>query len=207
MSATNLPLVEGDPNSQCDEGRPCYQDKSVPVQQGIFVHDIQTGKTLAVAKTVTDVDDLLFWNYSGKPPCTGGGHHGGESAEDDGEPARFRSSAFVAIATRGAGSSFNVAFKARTAALDGGDPVEGIYLQTWPGKGLSRQTLLDTTMSGRVVDAQAPEGSVITELGIEREGLRGGWLVINASMATPVAESSEAEEDDSLAGIYLTRVK
>ena len=63
-------------------------------------------------------------------------------------------------------------------------------------------TVLDTTMHGQDIDPEAPADSVITELGLEREGLRGRWLAINASMG--VAGDSEEE---SMAGIYLTRVK
>ncbi len=88
----------------------------VPVHQGIFVHDTNTGQTLAVAKTGSGFDEFLFWNYSGKTPCTGGGHSE-EGAEDDGEPARWRSSAFVAVSTRGSGATFNAAFKARKGEL------------------------------------------------------------------------------------------
>ena len=93
----------GDPNSICDDktdpnyGISCYQDKQVPVNQGIFVHDTAPGGTTrTVAKTGARFDEFLFWNYSGKTPCTGGGHSE-EGAEDDGEPARWRSSAFVAV--------------------------------------------------------------------------------------------------------------
>ena len=50
-----------------------------------------------VATTEDPFDDFVFWNYSGKPPCVGIGGHGEEGAEDDGEPARWRSSSFVAV--------------------------------------------------------------------------------------------------------------
>ena len=53
-------------------------------------------------------------------------------------------------------------------------------------------------MDGTTVDPEAPEGSIIPELGIERESLRGRWLTINASMGT---------EEDGMAGVYLTKVK
>ena len=55
-------------------------------------------------------DNFLFWNYSGKVPCASHGHSA-EDGEDDGEPVRWRSSAFVAVSTAG-GAAFNAAFKA-----------------------------------------------------------------------------------------------
>jgi len=197
----------GDPNSECDDendpnyGISCYQEREVPVNQGIFVHDIKTGATRLVAKTGAPFDDFLFWNYSGKTPCVGGGHSE-EGAEDDGEPARWRSSAFVTVAAESETSAtFRAAFKARTGELDDNgvyvDPVDGIYLRNGPGQS-GIVTVLDTTMDGQQLDAEAPVGSIITELGIEREGLRGDWLTINASMGE--------EEDDGMAGIYITKV-
>jgi hypothetical protein len=178
----------GDPDSVCDDASDpnypiCYQEKRVPVRQGIFLHDTESGITTAVAKTGDPFDDFVFWNYSGKTPCVGNGH-GEEGAEDDGEPARWRSSSFVAVSGR------TTAFKAAA-----GQAV-GIYLDhgaIW--------TVLDTTMNGPALDPQAPPASTITEVGLEREGLRGDWLVINAKMGI-----EGGTEDDGMAGIYLTRV-
>ena len=51
------------------------------------------------------------------------------------------------------------------------------------------------------VDPEAPPGSTITEVGLEREGLRGDWLVVSAKMGI-----EGGTEDDGMAGIYLTRV-
>ena len=155
-------------------------------------------------------DEFLYWNFSGKTPSTGGGHSD-EGDADDGEPARWRSSAFIAVSGRGA--TFKAAFKARAGEFDkdGGvyvDPVDGIYLMSRPATGQSPiATVLDTTMDGQSLDPEAPEGSVVTELGIEREGLRGDLLVINAKMAAPVEEGDEEEEEEDMAGIYLTNVK
>jgi hypothetical protein len=188
-------------NSICDEFG-CYQDKEVPVHQGFFVHDINTRSTRTVAKTGEQFDEFLFWNYSGKTPCTGGGHSE-ECGEDDGEPARWRSSAFVAVS--GKGGSYQAAFKARTGELDGGvyaDPVDGIYLGRWaillrP----SIVTVLDTTMDGIALDPEAPADSTITELGLDREGLRGDWLAISAKMGVIGAVEEEA---DDMAGFTST---
>jgi hypothetical protein len=190
----------GDPNSICDDesdpkfGSSCYVEKEVPVQQGIFVHDSKLQRTQLIARTGKKFDDFLFWNYSGKAPCSGRGH-ADEGGEDDGEQIRWRSSAFVAVATRG-GASYNAAFKALRK-----EHVVGIYLKKGPGK--SRiLTVLDTTTHGQVIDPEAPADSMVLELGIEREGLRGDWLAINASMGT-----DGGEEEDGMAGIYVTKVR
>ncbi|MDH3993257.1 MAG: hypothetical protein OEV47_10105 [Gammaproteobacteria bacterium] len=204
----------GDPDSVCDDesdryyGERCYQERSVPVNQGFFVYDSKTRKTWTVAKTGEQFDEFLYWNYSGKVPCTGGGHSE-EGAEDDGEPARWRSSAFVAVSGRGA--TFKAAFKARAGDFADGvyvDPVDGIYLMSRPATGQSPiATVLDTTMDGQSLDPEAPEGSIVAEVGIEREGLRGDLMVINAKMAALVEEGEEEEEEEDMAGIYLTNVK
>jgi hypothetical protein len=197
----------GDPNSVCDDvedpyfGSRCYQEKEVPLHQGIFVHDVETRRTRSVAKTGEPFDEFLFWNYSGKTPCVGSGHSD-EGAEDDGEAARWRSSAFIAI-SGGVGATFETAFKARTGELVDGvyvDPLDGIYLRRGPGQ--SRiVTVLDTAMDGQALDPEAPAGSTITELGLEREGLRGDWLAVNASMGI-----EGGTEEDGMAGIYITKV-
>lgn len=175
-----------------------YQEKPVPINQGIFVYDSQTGQIWIVARTNRDFDDFIYWNFSGRVPGTG---EGGED-EDDGEPARWRSSAFIAV------SGSSVAFKARTGNIDKAthvyvNPVDGIYLQR---NGTSQlETVLDTTMEGTVLDDTAVDSNgdslPITELGLERDGFRGNKLVINARMGV-----EEGEEGDSGAGIYLTEV-
>ncbi|MDH3694863.1 MAG: hypothetical protein OER96_09865, partial [Gammaproteobacteria bacterium] len=101
------------------------------------------------------------------------------------------------------GATFNTAFKARTGELVEGvyaDAMDGIYLKKGPGK--SRVvTILDTSTNGRDLDPEATEGSTITELGLEREGLRGDWLVVNASMGI-----EGGAEEEGMAGIYVTRL-
>jgi hypothetical protein len=197
----------GHPDSICDDvddakfGVSCYQDKQVPVNQGFFIHDIKNRRTHVLAKTGSQFDDLLFWNFSGKAPCVGGGHSD-EGAEDDGELARWRSSAFVAVAGRG--TLFKAVFKARSGEFGNGvyaDPVDGLYLTKGPNRS-EIITVLDTTMDGRALDPEAPADSKIIELGLEREGLRGNWLAINASMG-----SEGGEEEDGVAGIYITTIK
>ena len=48
------------------------------------------------------------------------------------------------------------------------------------------------------LDPQAPAGSSITSLGIEREGLRGRWLALTASSLNAAGES--------WAGLYATHI-
>ena len=106
---------------------------------------------------------------------------------------RWRSSAYLAVST-GLRATFRSAFKARTA------DVVGFYLREGPG--LSPfLTVADTTMAGRLLDPEAPLGSTIVEVGIEREGLRGDWLAINAKMGV-----EGGEEEDDMAGIYITEL-
>lgn len=183
--------IEQDPNSTCDVTG-CWQEKHVPVNQGIFVHDVSPGRTQVVATTDSGFNEFLFWNYSGKTPCVSATGHGQEGAEDDGEPARWRSSAFVAVSA-GVGATFKAAFKAEKA------DVVGIYLGHGPGQVI--ETVLDTTMAGQMLDPEAPKGSTITELGLEREGLRDDWLAINAKMGI-----NGGTEEEGMAGIYVTRV-
>ncbi len=153
----------------------------VPLHQGIFAYDSITRGITALAKSPTNFDDFLYWVYSGKPSGTG------SSENEDGEPARWRSAAFSAISGRL--FSFQVVFKAQKGSID------GMYQANGPSAS-SITTLLDTTMSGKSVDPSAPSGSTITAIGIEREGLRYGWLAITASMLN-VATS------ESWGGIYI----
>ena len=104
-------------------------------------------------------------------------------------------SAFVAVSGKG-GASFNAVFKARTR-----ESVHGIYLKKGPGLS-SMTTVLDTTMDGQSLDPEAAKGSRILELGVEREGMRGDWLAVNASMGI-----EDGEEEDGMAGIYVASMK
>jgi hypothetical protein len=79
--------------------------------------------------------------------------------------------------------------------------VDGIYLARGPGR-LWLSTVVDTTMNGQVLDPEAPADSRVLEVGIEREGLRGRWLAINAKMGY-----EGGEEEDDMAGIYITELR
>ena len=192
--------TRGDPESICDDetdpnfGTACYVEREIPVNQGIFVHDTRRKQSQLIARTGSSFEDFLFWNYSGKTPCAGSGHSE-EGGEDDGESVRWRASAFLSVSGRG-GVTYNVAFKAASA-----DDVTGIYLKKHPGKS-NLVTVADTTMPGQYLDPEAPADSRIIALGIEREGLRGRWLAINATMGV-----EGGEEEDGMAGIYVTRVR
>jgi hypothetical protein len=108
----------------------------------------------------------------------------------------------VAVGHAGSGQ-FRVAFKARRGDIADGvyvPPVDGIYLAKGPGQS-DVVTVLDTTMPGQALDPEAPPGTTILELGLEREGLRGDWLAITATMGVAGGD----DEDDGMAGIYVTR--
>lgn len=200
--------TRGDPNSVCDDsedplyGTSCYTERRVPVNQGIFVHDLEQGRTQLVALTSDGSEDFLFWNYAGKTPCSGKGH-APEGGHEDGESVRWRSSAFIAVS--GHGAAYRVAFKSRSRGDGGAEsnkPVDAIHVAKGPGKP-PRKVVLDTTMGGQSLDPEAPPGSMILEIGLEREGLRGNWLAISAKMG---AEGGEHGEDD-MAGVYVTRIR
>jgi hypothetical protein len=185
----------------CNEQYPDGFTTTVPVNQGIFVHDMGTRRTHVVAKTPANFDDFVYWNFSGRVPGTGEG-------DDDGELARWRSTAFAAVSGLVDGSqvdaTFHAAFKARTGEVVADayvDPVDGIYLRRGPGQS-QILAVVETGMDGTILDPEAVDadtGAVlpVTEMGIERDGFRGSTLAINASMGT---------EETGWAGIYLTEV-
>ena len=134
----------------------CYQEKEVPVNQGIFVYDTAgKGKLRLVARAGVDAgfDDFVYWNYSGAPPGVG-------ESEGDAEPPRWRSSAFLAVSQR-AGATFRVAFLARNGVIDPDtylyvDPVDGIYLgEVLGATAPTLTTLVQTGMDGTVLDPDA----------------------------------------------------
>jgi hypothetical protein len=185
----------------CREQHPAGFEVDVPVNQGIFVHDIQTRQTRAVAKSPADFDDFVYWNFSGLVPGTG------EGDDEDGEPARWRSASFVAVSGTVGGSpsdaTFHAAFKARTGqAVNGAyaNPVDGIYLRRGPGLA-PIVTVVATGMDGTLIDPEAVDEAGIalpvTEMGLERDGFRASWLAINVTMGS---------EETGWAGIYLTGI-
>lgn len=170
----------------CNEQFPDGFDVEVPVHQGFFVHDTDTGDTSLVAQTGERFVDFLYWAFTGAP------------AEEDREPPRWRSSAFAAVSSRGANA--RLAFKARSADYADNayvNAVDGIFLGGSQGNA-PLTTVVDTTTDGQSLDPEAPAGSTVTEVGIERDGYRDRWLVINASIGT---------EEEGLAGIYATTAR
>jgi len=162
----------------CLEQHPGGFSVQVPLNQGIFVHDIETGKTRTVATAPGDFDDFLYWNFSGRVPGAG---EGGEDDGDDGEQARWRSSAFVAVSGmvdgRLADAQYHAAFKARTGTVAQGayvDPVDGIYLRKGPGN-TRLATVITSGMDGTLLDPEAVDADSgaalpVTAMGIERDG-------------------------------------
>jgi hypothetical protein len=201
--------IIGDPGSICDDesdpwyGKRCYAEREIPANQGIFIHDTRTSDTRLVATNADRFDDFLYWNYSGKPPCSGQGH-GEEGDSSAAESVKWRSSAFLSVSGK-SGAKYRIAFKARSGDLVEGiyiDPVDGIYLSKGPGRP-DVVTVLDTTMDGQLLDPEAPAGTTLLELGLEREGFRGDWLAIAAAMGVEGGD----EEEDGMAGVYITRVR
>ncbi len=142
-----------------------------PVHQGMFSIDTQTDVVSMIAQTGVDgFTDFLNWNFSGQVDST------------DAEPARWRSSAYLA------NSGGNVAFLGQQGT------VEGLFVGSSASSEL--KTLLSTEMPGQVLDPMAPAGSFISSLGLERDGLRGDLLAISASMLDP-------QTLESWSGIYL----
>ncbi len=172
---------------------------TIPLHQGIFVVDIRTRQIQVIAKTPTDYDDFLYWNFSGHVP--------GSTEEEDGEPARWRNAAFVAVSGKvaGTGANFHAAFKARTGNVVDGvyvNLVDGIYLAQ--GRGRSQIVpVVESGMDGTLLDPEAIDAETgdvlpVTEMGIERDGLRSDTLVITVTMGA---------EETGWAGIYLTEVR
>jgi hypothetical protein len=133
----------------------------------------------------------------------------GSSEGDDGEPARWRSAAFVAVSGLADGLSsdanYHVAFKARQGELESGayvDAVDGIYVRKGPNNKMKITAVVETGMAGTVIDPAAVDpltGGIlpVTAMGVERDGFRGDALALTVSMGTEAA---------GWAGVYLTRV-
>ncbi len=131
----------------------------------------------------------------GKPPCVGIRGHGQEGAEDDGEPARWRSSSFVAVSTvlhrlQGFFCRPGRAIYLKSAAIR--DSIPGHR----PGHDHGRDDISTRSMPSGGIHIERSR-----EVGLEREGLRGDWLVINAKMGI-----EGGSEEEGMAGIYVTRV-
>ena len=171
----------------CIDKYPTGYVVQIPVHQGMFVHDVVTGETRAMAKTQNDgITDFLYWVFSGAPPGVGG-------SEEGTEPPRWRNSAFGAIS--GNGASYQVAFKARRSGVD------GIYLRPAAGT-LPLVTVVEIGKTlGQSIDAEAPANSIVISAGLERDGFRGNRLALTVGMLYETTEESLG-----WAGVYVTPV-
>ena len=179
--------------------------------QGIFVYDIQTGTTVLVAQTGHhdgDIESFVTWEFSGTVPNDdhhlGGGHDGrDEIPTDESEPAAWRMKTYASIETATSFGSdeshFRIAFKAFVRnrydkTFTPPQPVESIFIAEGPG-GAAPVAVISTGELGTTLDPDAPAGSTIRALGMEREALRDGWFVISAKMY-------DHETEQSWAGVY-----
>ena len=186
----------------CNKQYPTGYKTTVPVHQGVFVYDTRTGGIAVVAKTPTNYADFIYWKFTGFVPGMGEG----DGENDTGEPARWRSDEFIAVSGAAIGNltkaQFLIAFKARTGQVNPAtgayeNPVDGIYLRGGPTES-PIVTAVQTGTAGQNIDSAVPLGLTITDMGVECDGFRGGWLAINVMWGT---------EDSGWAGIYLTEVK
>ena len=165
---------EGMAAAYCLSKYPNGADLTEPLHQGIFDLNTTTDALTMIAQTgVNGYTDFLNWTFSGRVP--------GSENENDGEPARWRSSAYLSD------SSGNVVFLGQKGSLD------GLYL----GAGNSIDTLLTTDSLGQSVDPMAPAGSLVSSIGLERDGFVGDRLGVSVGMLDPATA-------ESWGGIYLT---
>lgn len=163
-------------------------DAQVPVHQGIFVYDTVTSSLTAVAKSGSGFSDFTYWPFVGAVPeegPTGPGSGTGEVGVPVEVPAFVLSPHVVVTST---GGSYQAAFEASTG------PVDGIYMTSASNPG-GIVTVVDTTMSGTIVDLNANSTTKIKKLDLEREGWRGNWLTIGSTMV-------DSATDANSTGIY-----
>ena len=162
----------------------------VPVNQGVFVYDASSGVITRVARTGEEgIEDFTFWNFSGRVPGVGG------STEPGLELARWRSGSFVALSTTASGP-VQVAFEAQRNGTD------GIYLRENVASPGVLQTIAEVgTTPGTSVDPLAPAGSLVSSVGLERDGFRNGRIAITAGML--YVDPADPDVSSSWAGIYM----
>lgn len=196
---TNLHVTCSEPEEAmqafCLTNFPNGYDAKVPAHQGMFVYDTQSSTLTAVAQTGTGFTDFTYWPFvgtlpeEGAPTSTGGGE---TETEVPLEPPAFVLSPSIVVANP-SGDAYQVVFKAKSGSLN------GIYMTTGPDSS-PITTVLDTTMLGNAVDGSSNSTSNINRLTLEREGMRGSWLVIGATL-----HDNAANTDAS--GIYATSVE
>lgn len=211
--------LNNDTNTICDDYAPgdcdsgCYQNKSVSVNQGVFVYNERSITSVAKGSTKSG-NNFVFWNYSGKPPSAGpsGGGHSRRlrklSSPTDGddtdaaEPPRWRSSATVALSQHN-----SIVYK-----MKNNDKV-GIY--HWEEGLNSGRIIVETGQECTTLDAKGVNSDgdplVIESIAMERDSFRGTRLAISAACAELGTEEEEEEEDEDdddgdWGGIYLTKI-
>lgn len=193
---TLLCPVDGNPDliAYCNQIHPTGLVVDIPVNQGVFVYDLATQAIDPVARTGREgVEDMLFWVFSGRPPGVGGSTEPGE------ELARWRAGSFVALNAPATGP-VQVVFKAERNGTN------GLYLREGTVNGLPLMTVAEVgSTSGTLIDPLAPAGSLVSAVGVERDGFRNGRLAVTVSMlyVDPV------DPDNTLgwAGIYYSPVQ
>lgn len=155
-----------------------------PTTQGLYISR-PNGKLKLVARAGTgqQFKDFVFWTFSGRPPGVG------DSDSEDFEPPRWRSTAFFAISRNR--TNVASAFKATTS-----DDKVGIFAKSSLRRNVVPVLLVGDSSAN--VDASAPSGSVVSAVGLERDGLRNCVLAVNASFLN---ESTS----ESWAGVYTRR--
>jgi hypothetical protein len=193
----NTVIVQGGFNGcpALKDGYSRYQNKSVPVNQGIFVW---SGKEIRIVQTLeaNQDNDFVYWVYSGKPPTTGGSHHRNLEDSSSAEPPRWRSGAFTALS-----SYKDVMFKMTK------DGVTGIW--HWDGNPDNNEEIL--AVGKKCLDGDP--GMIVDSISIERDSYRWSQLAIaaacsvNSSSVTVEAAGTDEDSDDSdWGGIYVRKL-
>ncbi len=177
----------------CNEQFPSGYAVDVPLHQGIFVYDGTTSTVYPIATTgEAGMQDFLFWHFSGRVPGSG-------SEDDSLEPARWRSSAFLALSTP-AGKPIETAFQAVRSG------VQGLYIRERLINPLPPATVAEVGVTpGTDIDPAAPVDSLVSSVGIERDGFRNGRMAITASML--YVDPLDPQISESWAGIYAGDVQ
>jgi len=159
-----------------------YCERQVPVNQGIFLKrpNAET-RLIARAAPSGQFQDFLFWVFSGHLP----------SGDDpDAELPRWRASAFIANSAYNR-TDVSTVFKALKS-----NGTSGLYIRPALAKTVEPLILLGTP--ARAIDPAAPAGSVVTAVGVERDGFRNCHLAVNASFLNSTTS-------ESWAGVYVEK--
>jgi Dockerin type I domain len=99
------------------------------------------------------------------------------------------STSFIAVDSTGPGA-YRAVFKAKMGTDD-------VIATRTSAPGQPTSIMVSTQTAGTDLDAQAPAGSLVSAIGIERDGLRNGRLALAASMLNETT-------GEAWAGIYFT---